>query len=59
MMKPPKMPKPPKAPESPLDKRLPIKDDSTATAYKSLISTSPMGATKAAGGNKKTLLGGV
>lgn len=58
MMKPPKMPKRPKEPQSPLDKVLPVKDDPTSTAYSSLISSSPMGQTKPAGGVKKTLLGG-
>lgn len=58
MMKPPKMPKRPKAPQSPLDNKLPMKEDSTSTAYSSLISQTPMGQTKAALGTKKTLLGG-
>ena len=58
MMKPPKV-KRPKMPQSPLDNKLPVKTDETATAFKTLISTSPMGVAKAAGGAKKTLLGGV
>lgn len=58
MMKPPKMPKRPKPPQSPMDNNIPVKEDSTSSAYKSLISTSPMGQTKPANGVKKTLLGG-
>ena len=54
----PKMPPAPALPQSPLDKQVPIKSDATATAYKSLISTSPMGETKPAIAPKKTLLGG-
>lgn len=58
MMKPPKMPKRPKAPQSALDQQLPVKEDTTSNAYSSLISSTPMGQTKAALGTKKTLLGG-
>lgn len=54
----PKMPKAPKMPTSPLDKQINLKPDSTALAYKSLISTSPMGQVKPANGQKKSLLGG-
>lgn len=59
MMKAPKPPPLPKMPQSPLDQvRLAPKEDATANAFKSLISTSPMGLRKPAMGAKKTLLGG-
>lgn len=59
VFKPPKMPKNPGLPQSPLDK-MPISSaaDEAARNYRSLISTSPMGQTKPALGQKKTLLGG-
>lgn len=62
MPKPPKAPKPPpppKMPQSPLDMANNMaKPDSVATAFSSLISSSPIGSRKAALGAKKTLLGG-
>lgn len=54
----PKPPPPPKMPQSPFDNP-PIKGpDETASAFSSLISTSPTGVKKAANITKKTLLGG-
>ena len=56
---PPKMPKPPKMPQSPIDVA-PIgsRPDATATAYKSLVSSSPVGERKPAAVAKKSLIGG-
>jgi hypothetical protein len=59
MPKPPKPPKPPPAPQSPVDMAsIGTRPDSTSVAYESLISSAPTGQRKAAGGSKKTLLGG-
>lgn len=54
----PKPPPPPKMPQSPLDAPSFDKPDKTASAFSSLVSTSPMGLKKSAMGAKKTLLGG-
>jgi len=55
----PKPPPPPKLPQSPVDSAISFaKPDNTATAFSSLISTSPSGLKKQALGAKKTLLGG-
>jgi hypothetical protein len=53
-----KAPKPPKMPTSALDTKRILPDDSTSTAYNSLISTSPTGLERKADVKKKTLLGG-
>jgi hypothetical protein len=45
-------------PQSPLDQQNISKPDDTASAFSSLVSTSPAGVKKAAVGAKKTLLGG-
>lgn len=53
-----KKPDPPKMPQSALDTKRIMPDDSTSTAYNSLISTSPTGLARKADVKKKTLLGG-
>ena len=55
----PKKVDPPKMPISALDNKPPPQSDQTATAYSSLISTTPAGLTLKAKTAKKSLLGGV